>query len=266
MGNPCYRCRDQGQAFMAIDASDLYFLLREAKDRPFAGSVLALGKQDITVGAPMFRRLAARVGFVPAQEPQGEPMTDSALFRALGFSESHSLDINAYEGAEVLHDLNSPDVPPNARGRYDVVFDRGTSEHVFHMPNMLTATARLTRTGGRVMHLSPSTNHLDHGFFMFTPQLFQAFYEANGFVVERLELVRYPWLDRRPTIASYRYDPARPCGRLDEAAYQVFCVVRKTPSATTDRIPVWCAPQAEGAKRTANGGRPMFPLAAQTAL
>ena len=251
---------------MAIDATDLFFLLREAKERPFAGTVLALGKQDITVDGPIFRRLAARVGFTPVAELAGEsePMTDGALFRALGFSSAQSLDLSAYEGADVLHDLNSPDVPSEARGRYDVVFDRGTSEHVFHTPNVLTAAARLVRTGGRIIHFSPSTNHLDHGFFMFTPRLFHDFYTVNDFAIERLELVRYPWLDRRPTIEGYRFDPAIACGWLDEAGYQVFCVVRKTPSSTTDRTPLWSGTVARDGGPC--GGRPAFPLAARTSL
>lgn len=259
---------------MAIDAADLFFLLREAKERPFHGSVLTFGRQDVTIDATTFRRLAAQLNVRPAGRlpDRSEPLTDEELLRALGFSEVQSLDVSAYEGASVLHDLNSPDVPPDACGRYDVVFDRGTSEHVFHTPNMFVAVARLVRTGGRVIHLSPSTNHLDHGFFMFTPRLFEAFYTANQFEIERLELVRYPWLDRRPTIESYRYDSSRPCagpaGRLDEAGYQVFCVVRKTPSSTADRAPLWREagfkpPEPRGPAR---GLRPRLPLASRTGL
>jgi len=259
---------------MAIDAADLFLLLREAKERPFHGAILTFGRQDVTVDAPAFRHLAARLHVRLAEllPDRAGPLTDGEFLRALGFSDVQSLDVNAYEGAGVLHDLNSPDVPPDACERYDVVFDRGTSEHVFHTPNMFVAAARLVRTGGRIIHLSPSTNHLDHGFFMFTPRLFEAFYSANGFEIERLELVRYPWLDRRPTIESYRYDSSRPCagpaGRLDEAAYQVFCVVRKTASSTVDRAPLWREGGHEPSKRAhpARGLRPNLPLASRTGL
>ena len=259
---------------MAIDAADLFFLLREAKERPFQGSVLTFGRQDVTVDAKAFRRLAARLRVQPAMPlpERAGPLTDDELLRGLGFSDVQSLDVNAYEGASVLHDLNSPDVPSEASGRYDVVFDRGTSEHVFHTPNMFVAAARLARTGGRIIHLSPSTNHLDHGFFMFTPRLFEAFYTANGFEIERLELVRYPWLDRRPTIESYRYDSSRPCagpdGRLDEAGYQVFCVVRKTASSTTDRAPLWRGTgfKAPKSRARARDLRPRLPLASRIGL
>lgn len=259
---------------MAIDTTDLYFLLREAKERPFHGAVLTFGRQDVTLNAPSFRRLLARLDAQPAGvlPDHPGPMTDIELLRALGFSDVQNLDINAYEGAEVLHDLNSPDVPAAARDRYDVVFDRGTSEHVFHTPNMFVAAANLVRTGGRIIHLSPSTNHMDHGFFMFTPRLFHAFYTANEFELERLELVRYPWLDRRPTIESYRYDSSRPCvgpaGRLDDAAYQVFCVARKTPSSTADRAPSWRDEPLGFSEpgRRAHGDRPAFLRASRTGI
>lgn len=259
---------------MAIDTTDLFFLLREAKERPFHGAILTFGRQDVTVDAPAFRSLLARLDGQPAGvlPDRPGPMTDIELLRALGFSDVQSLDINAYEGAGVLHDLNSPDVPAAARGCYDVVFDRGTSEHVFHTPNMFVAAASLVRTGGRIIHLSPSTNHLDHGFFMFAPRLFHAFYTANEFEIERLELVRYPWLDRRPTIESYRYDASRPCvgpaGRLDEAAYQVFCVARKTPSSTANRTPSWRKEAFECLElgHRARGDRPAFPLASRIGI
>lgn len=259
---------------MAIDAADLFLLLREAKERPFYGTILTFGRQDVTVDAPAFRRLAARLGVRLAGllPDRSGPLTDGEVLRALGFSDVQSLDVNGYEGASVLHDLNSPDVPPAACERYDVVFDRGTSEHVFHTPNMFVAAARLARTGGRIIHLSPSTNHLDHGFFMFTPRLFEAFYSANGFEIECLELVRYPWLDRRPTIESYRYDSSRPCagpaGRLDEAAYQVFCVARKTSLSTVDHAPLWREGgfRPSDSSRRARGLRPSLPLASRIGL
>lgn len=258
---------------MAIDAGDLFLLIEEAKARPFTGAILTFGRQDVTVGGPALTALALRQGFAVRDAVSAGParLTDVALFRALGFSDVHSLDVNGYEGASVLHDLNSPDVPASAAGRYDVVFDRGTSEHVFHTPNMFSAAGRLARVGGRVMHLSPSTNHMDHGFYMFAPRLFHAFYAANGFEIERLALVRYPWLDRRPRIEVYAFDPSAPCtapgGRLDDAGYQVFCVARKRADSTVDRVPRWRdGPAASASVSAARGDRPALRRVARIEL
>ncbi len=240
---------------MAIDAADMPLILREAMVRPFGGALLTLGKQDVTVTPAQLRAAARRVGAtlprVAALEARAHDgsLDDATLFKALGFASVDSMDVSGYEGATILHDLNAAAVPETLHGRFDVVFDRGTTEHVFNVPNALAAMARLCAPGGRVMHLSPSTNHLDHGFVMFSPRLFADYYAANGFTVERIEMARQPWLDRHPTIHLLRYGPG--CldgwapGALGEGGYQLFVVARKTAGATHDRRPRF----AEGAAR-----------------
>jgi SAM-dependent methyltransferase len=237
---------------MAIDAADLPLLLRECAARPFTGALLTLGRQDITLNAGQLRAWARRLGVTlpGAGDLVMERIDDRRLFAVLGFSSVDSMDVNAYEGATVIHDLNAPDIPSALEGRFDVVFDRGTTEHVFNVPNALAAMVRLCAPGGRVMHLSPSTNHMDHGFVMFSPRLFVDYYAANGFAVERAEVIRQPWLDRHPTIEVLRYEPG--CldhwapGSLGEAGYQVFVVARKCAGATHDRWPRLSPSSARG--------------------
>ena len=241
---------------MAIDAADFPLLLREAAARPFAGSLLTLGRQEVTLTARAVRALASRLALAVPKPAALEGwdgdacLDDARLFAALGFSRTDSMDISAYEGASVLHDLNAADLPPDLAGRFDVVFDRGTTEHVFHVPNALSAIARLCRVGGRVMHLSPSTNHMDHGFVMFSPCLLHGFYAANGFEVVRVEMIRQPWLDRHPVIEIRDYAPGCldnfPAGSFDDAGYQVFVVAEKRPGATHDRAPKFRPTKAEG--------------------
>ena len=241
---------------MAIDAADMPLLLREMEARPFSGALLTLGKQDVTLTPAQLRAIARRMGVplpravvldVPA--PDGS-LDDATLFKSLGFASIDSMDVSGYEGATILHDLNAPSIPSDLESRFDVVFDRGTTEHVFNVPNALAAVARMCAPGGRVMHLSPSTNHLDHGFVMFSPRLFADYYAANGFAVERIELVRQPWLDRHPTIHLLRYAPG--CldgwapGALGEGGYQVFVVARKISGATHDRRPRFVEGGARG--------------------
>jgi len=212
-----------------------------------------LGKQDVTLTPAQLRAVARRMDVaLPRAEvldvwASDGPLDDATLLKALGFASVDSMDVSGYEGATILHDLNAPSIPPALENRFDVVFDRGTAEHVFNAPNTLAAVARMCAPGGRAMHLSPSTNHMDHGFVMFSPRLFADYYTANGFVVERIEMARQPWLGRHPTIHLSRYVPG--CldgwepGALGEGGYQVLVVARKTSGATHDRWPRF----AEGA-------------------
>ena len=64
------------------------------------------------------------------------------------------------------------------------LLDSGTLEHVFHLPNALKSVVELAKVGGRVMLLSPSSNHFDHGFYMFSPTLFYDYFSANGLRIE----------------------------------------------------------------------------------
>jgi SAM-dependent methyltransferase len=231
---------------MAIDAADLPLIFGEAKRRAFSGSVLTLGRQDVTLTPATLCRVAEQCAYALARPPPAtilpdERLDDVALLRALGFDRVDSMDVDGYEGATVIHDLNLGAPPPGLEGRYDLVFDRGTSEHVFHLPNLLSTIVRLVKPGGRIMHLVPSSNHVDHGFYMFSPTLFHDYYRANGLAVEQLRLVRHPFLRHDPVVEIYDYEPGALApiahGGLDEGSYQIFCVATRLAGAHHDRIP-----------------------------
>lgn len=227
---------------MAIDATDLAVLFRANAARRFEGSLLAFGRQDVTVSPAELRSIAARCGFpLAGPMPDDGPLSDQALFHSLGFTEVQSLDANGYEGARIVHDLNDPVPPSGTESRFDVVLDRGVSDVVFDFPASLSCAARMVRIGGRVIHFLPSSNHVEMGYVMPSPRAVLAFYEANGFSVETLWLVRQPWLTRWPTIAVYDYLRRRAESlrgvRLDDASYQVLCVARRLAGSTHDVMP-----------------------------
>ena len=90
-----------------------------------------------------------------------------ALFKC---SVVDSLDFSDYQGATILHDLQQP-IPGELRGKYDLVLDGGTMEHVFNLPAALANAIRLVRVGGLVYINSPCNNLSGHGFYQFSPEL-----------------------------------------------------------------------------------------------
>ncbi|HEY8275257.1 MAG TPA: hypothetical protein VIG56_11955 [Pseudolabrys sp.] len=98
----------------------------------------------------------------------------------------------------------------------------------------------MTKVGGRIILLSPSSNHLDHGFSMFSPTLFCDFFAANKLEVEKSYLVHY---SPNPSAAwsVYQYRPrewdALQIGGLDGRPYLNFMVARKTADSTNSEIP-----------------------------
>jgi hypothetical protein len=69
------------------------------------------------------------------------------FFRLMGAQEVNSLDFSSYEGATYVQDMNSP-IPDHLRSRFSVVYDGGTLEHVFNVPQALTNCMEMIRVGG----------------------------------------------------------------------------------------------------------------------
>ena len=123
---------------------------------------------------------------------------DHSLFEALGFNAVDTVDYSDYENADIILDLNQP-VPESLHGRYDLILDAGTSEHIFHVPNVMANIHAMLREGGRIIHGAPTSNFVDHGFFMFSPTFFFDYYNANQFdigacyLVELFNNPEQPW-------------------------------------------------------------------------
>ena len=100
-----------------------------------------------------------------------------------------SVDANAFEGANIIHDLNRP-MPVELQGRYDVVFDGGTLEHVFNFSTAMRGCLELPEVGGHFIMTSPANNQMGHGFYQFSPELFfRIFSEENGYELRAIFLV-----------------------------------------------------------------------------
>src|SRR5262245_14465810 len=128
---------------MGIPRGVARLLLDEARERPFHGSLLQLGRSTVSVTDDELRAWAAEqrttlrpgvpgeLSHVPERAAQG-CISDHTLFLRLGFDEVRSLDISNWEGVDLVHDLNRP-VPAEWHGRYDTVLEVGTLQHVFHL-------------------------------------------------------------------------------------------------------------------------------------
>src|SRR3546814_6352081 len=60
-----------------------------------------------------------------------EVTSDNDLFGELGFSQTESIDISAYEGCTHLADLNVSPIPDHLRQRFGLIYNGGTLEHIF---------------------------------------------------------------------------------------------------------------------------------------
>src|SRR3546814_565314 len=98
----------------------------------------------------------------------------------------------------------------------------------------------LVKVGGRVIFLSPSSNHLDHGFYMFSPTFFVDYFSANHFEINTCYVVRYS-PDMNQMWDVYQYEPGQwrnfHIGGLDASPYAIFFVATRTDKSISGVIP-----------------------------
>src|SRR6266849_4545945 len=78
-------------------------------------------------------------------------------------------------------DINFDSVPPEYRGKYGLTTNHGTTEHLLDQRNAFKMVHDFTKPGGLMLHALPFTVHLEHGFFNYQPNLFDALARFNSY-------------------------------------------------------------------------------------
>lgn len=246
---------------MGFIRANMIPILKEHKRQPFSGKLLLLGQGDIYFSDSDYKQMAQLVGvplnssttpglsYKPDFAAKGYLDTQS-VFKRLGFTEVEALDCSDFEGANIIHDLNTPDIPTELMRQFDVVIDHGTLEHVFHLPNALHAVFQLLKVGGRAITSSPSSGFFDHGFYMLQPTLFVDYYAANKWEIISTQIVQFSFNQETEPCFFTDYYPGQfdpvGYGKMDGKLYSTICVATKTDQATGTVIPQqgWYSRQA----------------------
>jgi SAM-dependent methyltransferase len=240
---------------MGLSKPAIRFLVRQHRHRPLGSRILTLGRQCVYADYSEVLTLLREEGVEPAVVLAGDEarsnipqwrgtsserrISDVGLFRLLGAKEVLALDYSDFEGAEIIADLNQPIIAPD-REPVDAVIDSGTLEHVFDVRTALANIVALLKTGGRALHLSPTNNFVNHGFYQFSPTLFVDFYRANGFselaVYLAEETIREGISAR---LDLYRIDADhQPSWITSSKRLLTLVTATKTTDSTADRIPL----------------------------
>ena len=146
------------------------------------GSTLMIGRQWLQADPELIGDIARLHGTVVPLIVPGQPFAEP-FFETLGAKRVDSLDFSTFEGATVQQDLNQP-IPEKLHGKYDVVFDGGSLEHVFNFPLALKSCMEMVRLGGHFIQVSNGNNFMGHGFWQISPELiYRSMSLANGFEV-----------------------------------------------------------------------------------
>ena len=69
-------------------------------------------------------------------------------------------------------DLNHAPAPVSFRGKFDLVLNFGTTEHLLNQYNAFKVIHDSTRVGGYIVHSLPAIGYTNHGYLTYTPRCF----------------------------------------------------------------------------------------------
>jgi hypothetical protein len=154
---------------------------------PAGAAVLDLGPQDLFIEREPLRRIASRhlkpvdcektietIFNGTSPKPDAQP----AFYSIFGAGSYRSVDLTDPR-ADYTIDLNQP-LPQNI-GRYDVVTNFGTTEHVFNIGQSFANIHKLLKVGGIQLHAVPSYGYIDHGFYNVHPSAYLDMAKANNY-------------------------------------------------------------------------------------
>lgn len=221
--------------------------INEHNARPIT-RVLCLGRQTIALDyneAVLFMNGQKRID-VPviydtetsAYRKLGKSfLSDKTFFGMLGI-EVVSLDLNDYEGADIIHNLNYP-IPSGLVGQFDYIIDGGTLDHLFNIMTAFENIVNLLSPGGRIFQWNAAANYAGTAYVSFGPDLFYDFYTQNGFACTVYLAENKKFTDDKWHV--YKYHGGRYSNLCSRKEQVLIVMAEKSAGASFDKIPTqWC--------------------------
>jgi len=169
-------------------------------------TMLTLGVQDSFVDLKRLNKLCLDFNVVPdlfEGDLSGRYIDTQVIFKQFKIK-VYTLDFSDFEGADFILDLNI--IAQEISHTFDIVFDGGTLEHVYHLDNAMQNIGNFTKVAGLTIHLNPTSNHVDHGFYSFSPTFFNDYYKNNDYEIIDHYLIELDLLHYCSSWRCYKYD------------------------------------------------------------
>ncbi len=222
---------------IAKGAAGLIFEFLEKEN--FKGDLLQIGKQKILFSNDELYSLTKQFN-LKRQINNNFSINSIEFFKNLGVTKCFTLDNSNYEGAEIIQDLNK-EISKDYKEKFDYIYDGGSLEHIFNVPQALKNFHNLLKPNGIIMHLLPCNNYVDHGFYSFNPTLFKDYYEQNNYEILKLYIVKQGINKNKDEWIIYRYDRELITNHIrwnwGKNRIMVWVVVKKKENSTTNLAP-----------------------------
>ena len=225
---------------MGLDKTTLEFILLSKKHtNNLCAEILSLGRQQIHLHQNdmnyLFKKynqthLIGKFNMYDYSETFFQTLFNTHL-------DVDSIDNSNYEGATIIHNMNDP---IKSFKKYQYVFDGGTIEHIFNLPQVIENIINLLEIGGLFVSVTCNNNFSGHGMYQLSPEFFlSSLNEKYGMKIESLYIGKVntefeTWID----VNDYR--DGRNCSKFDgnEPVY-ILTIARKisNPSYSLIKTP-----------------------------
>lgn len=229
-------------------------LIREHQYKPIDGKVLILGRQTISmspenllellhqeklsisdeklnrikIGVDQKTRLGKGQGYV----------NDEVFFDLFGISEVNIMDVSAYEGADIIHDLNKP-IPKSLENQFDFIIDGGTFDHLVDVRCAFENVVRMLKPGGRIFQWNAASNFTGGAYISFGPDLFYDFYVLNKFADCKVYIVEIDNPGQQELWDFYEFNGAdKYSDFLSKRLQMTVVLAEKGTQSTYDLLPI----------------------------
>ncbi len=176
---------------MGIAILAAQMLLAEHQYRPIRGTIVTIGRHTVDLTGDEMDRLLASVGVPKRSGVQYEidgvtvsrkraTITQESFFGAFTDAAVLSLDVNDYEGASIICDIQDR-LPRRHRRMADFVYDGGCLDNIFDVAGALRNMARMVKPGGRFFAMNSGGPH-PTAYLKFSADWFMDFFALNRWV------------------------------------------------------------------------------------
>ncbi|KAA0590399.1 SAM-dependent methyltransferase [Azospirillum lipoferum] len=218
---------------MSITLDSALLLVKEHLHRPITGRLLLLGRQTIFLSIEDASRLVTEINGSIRSDAIFEVddstvsasghkfISDRSFFSLFSDAAIDCLDVSAYEGAEIVHDLCKP-IPENLDGQYDFIVNGSCLDNIFNASGALINMSRMLKKNGRVLIGENGAMNGFGEYSVFSPDWFYDFFVSNKYNDCKIYLMEYD-------IDKY--------GKYESPIYSIkdFCIYSWQPSYMNPR-------------------------------
>jgi SAM-dependent methyltransferase len=182
------------ESFMGVAYVNAALMAKARNTGASFAKMLTIGHLNLTLSARQVQKIAELLGSsMDVHGLNSDRYADRFFAMLLGAQKVTSLDVSDYEGCDLIHDMNLP-IAPIYHEQFDAVVDGGSIEHVFNFPIAMANCMKVLKKNGNLFILTTANNHMGHGFYQFSPDLFfRIFRRENGFEICEIVLIKHPY-------------------------------------------------------------------------